>query len=94
MRGIRYNDLVELESAVAASVRVLENGCLATGIDDLLWRCKSIIDTRNTTLKECRTVTTLKYLLRILYNRLHYILNDSRRNCVCKTICPQPYACL
>ena len=33
--GIRYNDLEELESAVAARVRILENGCLATGIEDL-----------------------------------------------------------
>ena len=44
MRGIRYNDLEELESAVAARVRVLENGCLATGIDDLPKRWKSVID--------------------------------------------------
>ena len=44
MRGIRYNDLDELESAMAARVRVLENGCLATGIDDLLKRWKSVTD--------------------------------------------------
>ena len=35
MRVIRYNDVEELEIAVAAWVRVLKNGCLATGIDDL-----------------------------------------------------------
>ena len=35
MRGIRYNDLEEHESAVATRMRVLENDCLATGIDDL-----------------------------------------------------------
>ena len=40
MRGIRYNDLEELESSVAARVKVFENGCLATGIDDLPKRCK------------------------------------------------------
>ena len=34
------------------------------------------LTTRDITLKECRTVTTLKYLL--LFNRLHYILNDHR----------------
>ena len=45
MRGIRYNDdLEELESAVAARVRVLKNGCLATCIDDLPKRWKSVID--------------------------------------------------
>ena len=44
MRGIRYNDLEELESAVAARVRVLENGCLATGKDDLPKRWKSVTD--------------------------------------------------
>ena len=44
MRGIRYNDLEELESAVAARVRALENGCLATGIDDLPKRWKYVID--------------------------------------------------
>ena len=44
MRGICYNDLEELESAVAARVRVLKNGCLATGIDDLPKRLKSVVD--------------------------------------------------
>ena len=44
MRGICYNDLKELESAVAARVRVLENGCLATGIDDQPKRWESVID--------------------------------------------------
>ena len=44
MRGIRYNDLEELESAVATRMKVLENGCLATGIDDLPKRWKSVID--------------------------------------------------
>ena len=43
MKGIHYNDL-ELESAVAARVRVLENGCLAMGIDDLPKRWKAVID--------------------------------------------------
>ena len=36
------------------------------------------LTTRDITLKECRSVTTLKYLLRKLVNRLHYILNDPR----------------
>ena len=40
MRGIRYNYLEELESAVAVRVRVLENGCLTMGIDDLPKRWK------------------------------------------------------
>ena len=44
MRVIHYNDLEELKSAVAARGRVLENGCLATGIDDLQKRWKSVID--------------------------------------------------
>ena len=44
MRGIRYNDLEELESAVATRVRVPENGCLAMGIDDLSKRWKSVTD--------------------------------------------------
>ena len=44
MRGIHYNDLEELETAVATRVRVLENGCLAMGIDDLPKRWKSVID--------------------------------------------------
>ena len=44
MRGIRYKDLEELESAMAVRVRVLENGCLATDIDDLPKRWKSVID--------------------------------------------------
>ena len=44
MRGIRYNNFEELESAVATRVKVLENGCLATGIDDLPKRWKSVID--------------------------------------------------
>ena len=43
MRGIRNNNLEELESAVAARVTVLEDGCLATGIDDLPKRWKSVI---------------------------------------------------
>ena len=38
------------------------------------------LTTRDITLKECRTVTTLKYLFRKLFNRLHYILNDP---CIC-----------
>ena len=41
MRGIRYNDLEEFESAVASRVRVLENGCLATGIGYLPKRWKT-----------------------------------------------------
>ena len=44
MRGICYYDLEELESAVAVRVRVLENGCLATGIDDLPKSWKSVTD--------------------------------------------------
>lgn len=44
MRGIRFNDLEELESAVAARVRVLDSGCLARSIDDLPIRRKSVID--------------------------------------------------
>ena len=36
------------------------------------------LTTRDIVLKECRTVSTLKYLLRKLFNRLHYILNDPR----------------
>ena len=44
MRGIRYNDLEELESAVAARVRFFENNCLAMGIDDLPKRWKSVIN--------------------------------------------------
>ena len=59
MRGIRYKDLEELESAVAARARVLENGCLATGIDDLPEEVGPSLTTRDITLKECRTVTTL-----------------------------------
>ena len=35
MRGICYSDLDELEVAVAERVKVVERGCLATGIDDL-----------------------------------------------------------
>ena len=65
MRGNRYNDLEEFESAAAARVRVLENSCLATGIDDLPKRWNSVIDHKG-------------YLLRKLFNRLHYILNDPR----------------
>ena len=34
-KGIRYNDLEELEFDLAARVRVLEDGCLATGINEL-----------------------------------------------------------
>ena len=44
MRGIHYNDLEALESAVRVRVRVLENGCLAMGIDDLPKRWTSVID--------------------------------------------------
>ena len=44
MRSTRYNDLEGLESAVAARVRVLENGCLATGIDNLPKRWMTVID--------------------------------------------------
>ena len=65
MRGNRYNDLEEFESAVAARVRVLENSCLATGIDDLPKRWNSVIDHKG-------------YLLGKLFNRLHYILTDPR----------------
>ena len=84
MRDIHYNDLEELESAVAGRVRVLENGCLRGGSLSLT--------TRDITLKECRMVTTLKYLLRKLFNRLHYILNDPRTfrlfgNNVCVCVC-------
>jgi hypothetical protein len=43
--------LEELEFAVTVRVRVLENGCLATGIDDLSKRWKAFIS-RDITLKE------------------------------------------
>ena len=42
MRGLCY-DIEELESIMAVRVRILENGYLATGIDDLR-RWKSVID--------------------------------------------------
>ena len=44
MRGIRYSDLDEFEVAVAERVKVVERGCLATGIDDLPKRRQSVID--------------------------------------------------
>ena len=44
MMGICYYDLEELESAVAVRVRVLENSYLATGIDGLPKRWKSVTD--------------------------------------------------
>lgn len=44
IKGIGFNDYEKLEPAVAAKVRVLDSGCLATGMDDLPKRWKSAID--------------------------------------------------
>ena len=40
----RYSDHNELESAVTMRLRVLEHGCLAMHIQDLLKRWKSVIE--------------------------------------------------
>ena len=44
MRGVTYDDLKDLEVAVAEQVRVYERGCLATGIEALPSRLQSVIE--------------------------------------------------
>ena len=44
LRGIRFDDLDELEAEVAKQVRLLNSGCLATGISDLPKRWESVIE--------------------------------------------------
>jgi hypothetical protein len=44
MRGIRYDDLDELEVAMVEQVRAYERGCLATGIEDLPNSWTSVVD--------------------------------------------------
>jgi hypothetical protein len=44
MRGIRYDDLDELEVAVVEQVRANERGCLAAGTEDLSKRWTSVVD--------------------------------------------------
>ena len=44
LRGVRYNDLDELEAAVVNQVRVYERGCLATGVAMLPHRWNSLIE--------------------------------------------------
>lgn len=64
MRGIVKKELEELESTVAARVRVLENGCPAIGIDDLPKRWKSVI-TRRILLRKNVNINNLKIYFRI-----------------------------
>jgi hypothetical protein len=51
--------LEELEFTVTSKVRVLENGCLATVIDDLSKGGTPLFISREMTMKELREVATL-----------------------------------
>lgn len=44
LRGIRFGDLEELEAEVAKQVRLINSGCLATGVSDLPRRWESVIE--------------------------------------------------
>ena len=44
MRGVRYDDLQELEVAMDGQVKEFEHGCLTTRIEDLLKCWKSVIE--------------------------------------------------
>ncbi len=44
LRGIRYNDLDQLQDAVTAGVRRIDSGCLATGIAALPHRWQLVIN--------------------------------------------------
>ena len=43
-RGIRFEDIEKLEDAMAEQVPMSEPGCLATGIQKLPTRCRSVIE--------------------------------------------------
>ena len=52
LRGVRYDDMNELYGAVNAVVRVINKGCLATGVRDLPKRLESTIASKGDYIEE------------------------------------------
>ena len=52
VQGVRFEDLEELEGAVAEQVRMYERGCLATGIQKLPSRWRPMIEHKGPFLEE------------------------------------------